>query len=226
MGESMDRGQFVYKLIACISIIFILYALVYNFVIDPGAETFLSHKVDLVRELKPQIWLPVMYVHVGFACVAMASGLINFSSRIYEKHRRFHRLNGYVYVSSVLFVVLTSGYMAPYATGGKINSMGFNLLNILWLLITVTALVHIFKKQIQKHRRWMIQSYAFCFTNMLIHLFTFVFHQVFGIAYVTSYTIGLYSSIALLLIVPQVLLRALKPIGIDPDKGEKRRPVL
>ncbi|QRG68630.1 DUF2306 domain-containing protein [Brevibacillus choshinensis] len=203
----MDRRPFIYKLLVCVSLIYVLYVLINNVVIDPGAEMFLSHKTSPGRELKPRIWLTVMYIHVGFACIAMASGLINFSTRSYEKRRSFHRVNGYVYVTSVLFAVLTSGYMAPYATGGKMSSIGFNLLNILWLVMTATALVHILKKRIPLHRRWMIRSYAFCFTNMLIHLLTLVFHQMIGLDYVTSYTLGLYSSIALLIIAPEVLFR-------------------
>lgn len=39
----------------------------------------------------------------------------------------------------------------------------------IWLVITTIALIHIFKKRIVQHRRWMIRSYVFCFTNMLIH---------------------------------------------------------
>ncbi|MDD9271624.1 DUF2306 domain-containing protein [Paenibacillus sp. GCM10023248] len=202
-----------YKIIACVCTLYILYALINNFIINPGAETFLSHKADLERELKPRIWLTVMYIHVGFACIAMASGLVNFASRSYVKHRTLHRLNGYVYAASVLAVVLTSGYMAPFATGGKISSMGFNLLNILWLIFTAAALIHIFKKRIPQHRRWMIRSYAFCFTNMLIHLFTFGLNQVAGVEYSTSYTIGLYGSIVLLLAAPEALFRIEKRIG-------------
>jgi len=207
MRKIMGNRRSYYKLIAFFSAIYILYALINNLIVDPDAETFLSHKAGLTRELKTQPWLTVMYIHVGFACVSMASAIINFSTRNYEKHPRFHRLNGYIYVLSVLLVVLTSGYMAPYATGGKISSMGFNLLNILWLAITVTSLVHIRKKRIAQHRRWMIRSFAFCFTNMLTHLFTFLLHQVVGIDYVSSYTIGLYGAIVLILITPEVIIR-------------------
>ncbi|WP_442956022.1 DUF2306 domain-containing protein [Paenibacillus sp. MMO-177] len=137
----------------------------------------------------------------------MASGLLNFWAASYKKSPRLHRLNGYVYVSSVLLVVLTSGYMAPYATGGKISSMGFNLLNLIWLAVTTTAIVHIRKKRISQHRRWMIRSYAFCFTNLLIHLFTSVLHGMIGITYVTSYTTGLYGAILCILVVPEVIFR-------------------
>jgi len=202
----MDRHPSFYALVALVCIP-ILYALGNISIVDPGAEVFRSHKTGLTRELKPHIWLPVMYTHVAFACVAAVSGLINFANRGVETHRRFHRVNGYVYVSSVLAVVLTSGYMAPYATGGKISSVGFNLLNMVWLAVTAIALIHIWNKRVVRHRRWMIRSYAFCFTNALIHLLAFVLHQWIGIAYATSYTIGIYGAIVLLLAAPEAIFR-------------------
>lgn len=203
----MKKRKSLYRLLACVSLVFILYALVKNYWIDPGAAGFLSRKTGLKRELNLPVWLNVMYVHVGFACLAMASGLINFSNRMFEKSRRFHRFNGYVYLVSVLLVVLTSGYMAPYATGGKISSMGFNALNLIWLFVTITALIQIKRKRIDRHRNWMIRSYAFCFTNLLIHLITSLVQQGFGMVYATSYTIGLYGSIALLIVIPEIIIR-------------------
>lgn len=205
----MLKRKTLYALLACVTILFILYALVENYLIHPGAEGFLSHKTGLKRELNLPVWLNMMYIHVAFACIAMAAGLLNFSNRIFNKSRKFHRVNGYVYLVSVFLVVLTSGYMAPYATGGKITSMGFNALNIIWLIITITALVQIKKKRIARHRNWMIRSYAFCFTNMLIHLISSLFHQGFGYTYVTSYTIGLYGSIILLLVIPSIMIRTM-----------------
>ncbi|WP_209976173.1 DUF2306 domain-containing protein [Paenibacillus eucommiae] len=207
----MQKRKPLYGLLACVSIVFILYALVDNYIIDPGAEGFLSHKTGLKRELNLPVWLNVMHIHVAFACIAMATGLLNFSNRIFDKSHKFHRINGYVYLVCVLLVVLTSGYMAPYATGGKITSMGFNALNMIWLLITLMALVQIKKKRITRHRNWMIRSYAFCFTNLLIHLITFLFHQGFGLAYATSYTVGVYGSIVLLLVIADVIIRRIGP---------------
>ncbi|MFE1626138.1 DUF2306 domain-containing protein [Brevibacillus reuszeri] len=205
----MIKRKSFYVILTCVTVLFILYALVKHFMLDPGATEFLSHKTGLRRELNLPVWLNVMYVHVAFACIAMASGLLNFSTRIFEKSRTFHRINGYLYFVSVLVVVTTSGYMAPYSTGGKISSMGFNALNIVWLLITLTALVQIKRKRVSSHQNWMIRSYAFCFTNMFIHLITALFHQGFGLVYVTSYTIGIYGSFLLLLVIPDVIIRAI-----------------
>lgn len=49
---------------------------------DPGAEGFSHQKTGLKRELNLPVWLSVMRVHVAFACIAMAAGLINFSARL------------------------------------------------------------------------------------------------------------------------------------------------
>ncbi len=152
-----------------------------------------ASKNGLKRELNLPVWLNVMHVHVAFACIAMAAGPLNFSDRIFEKHRKFHRINGYVYLVSVLLVVLTS--------------VGFNALNMIWPIFTITALVQIKNKRIIRHRNWMIRSYAFCFTNVWIHLITSLFHHGFGLVYVTSYTIGVYGSIVLLLVIPDVIIR-------------------
>ncbi|WP_339852464.1 DUF2306 domain-containing protein [Paenibacillus sp. FSL W7-1088] len=213
----MKKRGTLYGWLACVSILFIVYALVKNYWIDPQASDFLSHKTGLKRELHLPIWLNVMYVHVAFACLAMASGLVNFSNRIFKKSRRFHRINGYVYIVSVVLVVLTSGYMAPYATGGKISSMGFNALNIIWLFITITALIQIKQKRMIQHRNWMIRSYAFCFTNMLIHLITSLLHQGFGLVYAASYTISIYGSIALLLVIPEFIIRMNNKLRTAPE---------
>lgn len=207
----MKKRKWLYGALAGISFIFIVYALADNFIFDPEAKQFLSHKTGLRRELKPAVWLNVMRIHVALACIAMATGLINFLKRVRDRSILVHRINGYVYLISVLVVVLTSGYMAPYATGGKIASIGFNAINMIWLIITATALVQIKKKRIQAHRNWMVRSYAFCFTNLSIHLVTALFHQGFGFQYVTGYTIGVYGTIALLLAIPEAILRKIEP---------------
>jgi hypothetical protein len=64
---------------------------------------------------------------------------------------------GYAYLFSVLAVVLTSGYMAPYATGGRTVSMIFNLWNLAWFAVTLTAFVYVKRKRFDQHGNWMIR---------------------------------------------------------------------
>ncbi|WP_019638726.1 DUF2306 domain-containing protein [Paenibacillus fonticola] len=199
-------------LLLIITFSFIIYVIYYNFVHDPQAASFLGHKTNLKRPLQIPVWLNVMYVHVMFACLAMGSGIVNFSSYVFNRFRKFHKVNGYIYIVSLIIVVITSGYMAPYATGGKLASIPFNLLNILWPAMTFIALYHIKKRNMIRHRNWMFRSYAFCFTNLFIHLITFISHNAFGITYETSYIYGVYGSFTLLLVLPSLILARKKSL--------------
>ncbi|WP_243735282.1 DUF2306 domain-containing protein [Paenibacillus turpanensis] len=203
----LNNIESCYRFMVGICMLLILYIIVKNYIIDFEFEGFLSHKTGVKHRLNLTVWLNVVYVHIGFACIAMAVGLLNFSYRIYHNRRRLHRINGYIYVVSVFIVVLTSGYLAPHATGGKITSIGFNVLNIIWLYVTTVAMIHIKKKRIIQHRNWMVRSYVFCYTNLTIHLVTALLNQGFGYEYVSSYTIGVYASIVLLLTISELVIR-------------------
>lgn len=194
-------------LMLAVAIVFICYSVYLNFVHDPQATGFLSHKNALKQPINLPVWLTVMEVHIVFACIALLSGAINFSGRMIQQYRKLHKINGYLYLASVMIVDLTSGYMAPFSTGGKINSVGFNLLNIIWLWMTIAAIMQIRRKQITKHRKWMVRSYAYCYTNLFIHLITFVCHDGLGMAYETSYTLGVYGTILLLFLIAEIVLR-------------------
>lgn len=198
---------------------YIMYVLYINYIHDPQAAEFLSHKSNAARPIHAPVWLPVMKVHVAFACLAILSGAVNFLPTLLRKYRLFHRINGYAYVISVFAVVLTSGYMAPYATGGKPASIAFNLLNMIWMFITVVAIVKIKKKQMSRHRAWMIRSYAFCFTNMTIHLLTFALHDGLGLPYPASYTAGVYASILLLFGLAEIVLRWIGRSPVDFNRS-------
>ncbi len=203
----MSTAKRLYSLMLIVVAGFVVYALYKNFVHDPGAAEFLGHKSDPKRPLNVPVWLNVMYVHVAFACAAMLSGAVNFSASLRRKSPRLHRINGYVYAASVLVVVLTSGYMAPYATGGKAAGMAFNLLNLLWPAMTIAAIVQARQKRTANHRKWMIRSYAFCFTNLSIHLLATLLTAGFGLAYAAGYTAAVYGSVVLLLAAAELVIR-------------------
>ncbi|MBM7567601.1 DUF2306 domain-containing protein [Paenibacillus sacheonensis] len=183
------------------------YALYRNILQDPEAAGFLSHKTNPLKQVDLPVWLSVMRVHLGFACLAMLAGAVNFSPWVLRHFRRFHKRNGYAYLISVLAVSLTSGYMAPYATGGKAVSIPFNMLNILWPAFTVLAIISIRKRRILQHRQWMVRSYAFCFTNMAVHLLAYVFREWADLSYEAAYTAAVYGAIVLLQLLAELFIR-------------------
>ncbi|WII37729.1 DUF2306 domain-containing protein [Paenibacillus thiaminolyticus] len=213
------RKFYTWSLLAVLSG-YIMYVLYINYLHDPQAAAFLSRKSNAARPINTQVWLLVMKVHVAFACLAILAGAVNFIHTLLRKYRLFHRINGYLYVISVFAVVLTSGYMAPYATGGKPASIAFNLLNMIWMFITVVAIVNIKKKRMIRHRAWMIRSYAFCFTNLTIHFLTFALHEGMGLPYPASYTAAVYGTILLLFGLAEIIIRRIGRSPIDFNRSE------
>ncbi|MCP3774397.1 DUF2306 domain-containing protein [Paenibacillus sp. MZ04-78.2] len=223
MGKLRSRSKSLYLLMIVVAVVYMLYVTYVNFIHDPQATEFLSHKTGLKRPVVLPVWLNVMYVHIVFACVAMIAGAINFSTKILSNHRRLHRVNGYLYLLSVAVVVLTSGYMAPFSTGGKINSIAFNVMNLIFMGLTIAAIVQIKRKKVESHRKWMVRSYAFCFTNMFIHMITFVLHNGFGVEYALSYTLGVYGALVLNFALAEIVIRCIytKPAAIVPQGSRK-----
>lgn len=175
----------LYGGMVAIVIAFILWTILNRYVWDPDAAGFLSHKLGLKRTFNVPVWLTVLDVHIAFASIALLAGIANWVLRHY---RNAHQMVGYAYLFSVLAVVLTSGYMAPYATGGRAVSMIFNLWNLAWIAVTLTAFVYVKRKRFDQHRNWMIRSYTFCFTNLSIHLLLTLLSGGLGLEYVTAYT--------------------------------------
>lgn len=201
--------RILYKMLLLFISIYVIYTLADNYLLDHRAAFFLEQKIDLRASFHLPLWLDVMYVHVFVACLATLSGAVNFSRGLAWHKRKFHRINGYVYAVSVMLVSLTSGYLAPYATGGKLVSVPFNLVNLFWPIMIVVAIVHARKGRLDKHQHWMIRSYLFCFTNMFIHLISSVLFQT-GMDYTLSYTIGVYGSIAVNLLIAEGIVLYLR----------------
>ncbi|MFD2172076.1 DUF2306 domain-containing protein [Tumebacillus lipolyticus] len=172
--------------------LFLLYTFTVNFILDPEATQFLAHKDKLPKN--SDAWLLVMRIHTIFASIALLTGALNFLT---PHRKRLHRSLGLLYCIAVLGTVVTSGYMAPTATGGKVTSMVFNLLELAWLASTFMAVLHILRKNLRKHRNWMIRSFVICFTNFFVHLIAYLLHAIFDLDYRDAYVFGVYGSIVI-----------------------------
>jgi hypothetical protein len=191
-----------------------------RYVWDPDAAGFLSHKLGLKRTFNVPVWLTVLDVHIAFASIALLAGAVNIANWVLRHYRNAHRMVGYAYLFSVLAVVLTSGYMAPYATGGRTVSMIFNLWNLAWIAVTLTAFVYVKRKRFDQHRNWMIRSYTFCFTNLSIHLLLTLLSGGLGLEYVTAYTCSVIGTVVLLPLLAEAVIRTTLKTPIIPNKGE------
>lgn len=136
-----------------------LYPLVYVFA-QEEIGLLLSKSQELLSNV---IWKIGFYGHILFGGVALMVGWVQFSKRFRNANLARHRLIGKTYVISVLISGFCGGFIAFYATGGPIAMIGFFLLAVFWLYFTITAYRAARRRDFEKHKVFMIYSYAACF---------------------------------------------------------------
>jgi uncharacterized membrane protein len=98
--------------------------------------------------------------HTFCGVIALLAGPIQFSSRFRQRHLKFHRVLGRIYVISV-FIGATTG--VTLATG-RPGFAGTSMQAAAWIVCTTAAFVTARNRQIPQHRQWMARSYAVTFT--------------------------------------------------------------
>ena len=133
-------------------------------------SVILYSEVPLLRQVKEHAYLstiPLLILpHVLGGVIALLSGPLQFSSRLRRSTPRFHRILGRIYVCAVLI-------SAPLAILLANHPHGFRAIHFVvattiqagtWIITTVAAFVTAYNGWFQRHREWMIRSYAVTFT--------------------------------------------------------------
>lgn len=102
----------------------------------------------------------ILIPHTFCGVVALLAGPLQFSSRLRGRYLRLHRLLGRSYVVSVFIGALTGIALAA----GRPGMPGTCTQAAAWIVCTTAAFVTARNRQIAKHRRWMVRSYAVTFT--------------------------------------------------------------
>jgi len=125
-------------------------------------ESFLVHPKDpLWLHYEPFKWWLLPHGIAG-AC-ALLLGPMQFSDRLRNRFRQFHRVVGRIYVAGV-FVAAPLGFYIQYFQERMGDSRSFSIAAAadaaLWIITTGIALVFILKGKVQEHRKWMTRSFA------------------------------------------------------------------
>src|ERR1700740_3147616 len=92
--------------------------------------------------------------------LALLAGPIQFSSRLRQRHLKFHRVLGRTYVISVFIGAFTGIALAA----GRPGLPGTSMQAAAWMVCTTAAFITARNRQIAQHRQWMARSYAVTFT--------------------------------------------------------------
>lgn len=138
---------------------------------------YLSFRTDvnflLVKQhlIDHSVWMPVFYLHIITGMLAIAIGPFQFLQRFRDRSMKLHRKLGKTYVAAILLLAAPTGlYMAFYAEGGWLSTLGFVAMSALWFYTTLKALTEAKNGNIAAHKRWMIRSYAVTFSAVTLRL--------------------------------------------------------
>ncbi|MBL3730548.1 DUF2306 domain-containing protein [Lysinibacillus sp. HST-98] len=177
------------------------YSIVQYLLFDAQKAGFVQLKLMLNATLH-SFWYIVLYIHIVFGVLALVIGPFTLSSKLREQNVKRHRLLGNIYMVSILFGGLAGLYLALNATGGWVAQLGFTLLSIGWLFTMLQALVHIKKRNIQGHQKWMLRNYALTFAAVTLRIWLPLFTVLFGF---NNFQYS-YASIAWLCWVPNLIV--------------------
>ena len=132
------------------------------------------------------LWNIGFYGHILFGGLAMLVGWAQFSKRFREANLKQHRIVGKIYIFSALVSGICGIYIALYATGGIVATIGFAALGCIWIFFTLRAYSAIRHGDVPLHQGMMVYSYAACFAAVTLRLWlpllTFIFED-FVMAY-------------------------------------------
>ncbi|OUR99080.1 hypothetical protein A9Q86_13420 [Flavobacteriales bacterium 33_180_T64] len=155
---------------------FIIFAMLCVFIgLYPVAYFILERTFGLLASksnivLNNVFWNIAFYVHISLGGLALLIGWLQFSKKLRNRNLKLHRTIGKVYMISVMFSGLASLYIAYYATGGLIAIFGFMCLGLIWLYTTSKGFLSIKKRDVSKHQKFMIYSYAACFAAVTLRI--------------------------------------------------------
>lgn len=168
------------------------------------------------------LWYAAIAIHVSGSVLSLIIGPFTLSTKFREKHLKRHRLLGRIYLLGILIGGGSGIYLAFFATGGIVSTIGFLLLSILWLNSAYQALRNIMSKRVDAHQRWMIRNYALTLTAVTLRLWLLIFVILFGEErFEWSYTIISWLSwVPNLLIAELLIKKRLLPSGpVQSSRG-------
>lgn len=139
---------------------------------------FLQIKQDYIEN---RIWLTAFYIHVFSSLFALLAGFTQFSKSIRSQYPSVHRWVGRMYVIDILLITGPAGLlMGFYANGGITSRLAFIALSILWWYFTWQAWRAAVKRDFQKHRAFMLRSFALTLSAITLRVWKLSLAHYFG----------------------------------------------
>jgi hypothetical protein len=148
------------------------------------------------------MWRSCFYVHIGGGILCLATGPV----LLWTRSRPIHTNLGRLYGLAVLGLAGPAGiYLSLFAKGGLLGQSCFLLLALAWWGATAVAIYAITHRDVPRHRRWMLRSYALALSAVFFRIFQVGLHYA-GFEAETNYVISLWLSLAASLIAGELFI--------------------
>ena len=115
-------------------------------------------------------WQLGFYVHIVSGGAALTAGWAQFIRHWRTKYPQMHRLAGVCYILAASLSSLAAISIAPWTSTGWIAGLAFEILGLIWLIVTLQAWVSIRRRNLQQHSSLMIYSYSACCAAVTLRL--------------------------------------------------------
>lgn len=173
------------------------------------AVLFLSQTIDPNNPFHVKFsWLGVV-VPLHFFCGALALALspLQLSQLVRRRVPQLHRIAGLTYIACILLGGTAGLVMAVQSEGGTIARWGFAGMAITWIATTLIGLSHILRRDISKHRMWMVRSVAVTSSAISLRLILGLGVPVLGLPFMAVYQFAAWGSWVINLLLVELWLR-------------------
>ena len=170
-----------------------------------GLMLFLSLGITFVASryftLNPDVFFPQqrdiylarqtgILLHITGGVLALGLGPFQFLPRLRLNRPQIHRWLGRFYLVGILIGGFAGLFMAMFAFGGTVSTIGFGSLAIVWLATGFMAYKAVRERRFEDHRAWMIRNFALTFAAVTLRIeMPFL---IMGFGEVTGYQIVAY----------------------------------
>lgn len=118
--------------------------------------------------------------HALFGPLALAIGPWQFLAGSFARRPALHRRLGWLYMLGAFGTGLSGLYMSFYAFTGAVAGIGFAGMSLALLSTTALGLAAIRRRDVERHRHWMLHSFALIFAAVTFRLWAPLFSMALG----------------------------------------------
>ena len=146
-------------------------------------------------------------LHFFGAGLALLVAPLQVAAGVRRRLPGLHRTTGWLYLAAILIGGASGLSLAFNAQGGAASGVGFALLALLWIAITVRGVSFAVAGDIVRHRRWMCRSVALTFAAVTLRVMLAVGGGVLHLPFMPVYITAAWASWLLNLAVCELMLR-------------------